>query len=236
MLDSARCFLFFLAAGVFLQIPMGTPAYSQSFLMGSAGRVDASSINRVLAAGDVPTLPEAYLSYGGGGQMRLGRVVIGGAGHRLRGFTNAGATSSTTLTGGTYGVLHVGYVVARGGRWRIYPTTSLGGGRLTMEIAQGIGPDADAALREPAQRTRFEGRSFLIGLGVAGELDIPGILAVVKVEAGYMTAPVDHPLTADGVHLQGAPDLTARGPYIRIGIGGGVGALIVGEIIGALFS
>lgn len=211
-------------------------AHAQSFVHGGGGAIDASALNEALNARGLPSVPAGYLSYGAGGHGRIGRLIVGGAGHVLRGFDRAEGTASASLNGGTYGFFDIGYVVARGDRWRLYPLASVGGGTLRAEIAQNVGPHFDDALDDPGHRTRFEAGSFLAGLSLVGEIDIPDWLAVLGVRAGYHVAPASGPLRSDGIELRGAPDLSMSGPYIRISFGGGVGALIIGELIGSLFS
>lgn len=211
-------------------------AHAQPFVHAGGGVIDASDLNAALEARGLPGLPEAYLTYGAGGHGRIGRFVVGGAGHRLRGFTRAENGTSTAFDGGTYGFIDVGYIVARGDRWRLYPLASVGGGSLRVEVVQDVGQRFDDALDDPGRRTRFEAGSFLVGLSLVGEWRIPDWLATVGVRAGYYAAPASSELSADGITLDGAPTVNLSGPYVRVSFGGGVGALIVGEVIGSLFS
>lgn len=211
-------------------------ARAQPFIHGGGGTIDASALNDALNARDLPSVPAAYLSYGAGGHGRIGRLIVGGAGHALRGFTRAEGGASASLNDGAYGFFDIGYVMARGDRWRLYPLVSVGGGTVQIEVAQNVGPGFEDAIDDPGRRTRFETGGFLVGLSLAGEVNIPDWLAVLGVRVGYYAAPASGSLRSDGIELQNAPDLSMRGPYVRISFGGGVGALIVGELIGSLFS
>lgn len=212
------------------------PAAAQPFIHGGGGVIDASDLNAALRAQGVPAVPEGYLTYGAGGHGHVGRFVIGGAGHTLRGFTRVENGSSTRLDGGAYGFVDVGYVVAEGDRWRLYPLASVGGGSVRVEVVQDVGRRFDDAIDAPPRRTRLEAGSFLVGASLVGEWRIPDWLAVVGVRAGYYAAPAAGTVHADGVALDAAPTLAPSGPYVRLSFGGGVGALIVGEVLGSLFS
>lgn len=161
------------------------------------------------------------LSVGGSGYGIVGgRLLVGGAGHRLLasggGFSRNGASA-----GGNYGLFTVGYLFRPAAQVRVYPQLGFGAGNLDVDIEQGTQRFGEALI-DPARGASFEKRTYLVRLGGGLEYRIGtsgGGDLLVGLQIGYLFSPGESVDTngnvADGL------EASMQGPFFRLTFGGG---------------
>lgn len=163
-----------------------------------------------------------YFSLGGSGYGVVGgRLLIGGAGHRLLasggGFERDGASADAR-----YGLFTVGYLFRPASQFYAYPQVGFGAGNLDVEIeedARGF----DESLNDPSEGASYEKRTFLLRLGGGLEYRIGtsgGGSLLVGLEAGYLF-PVGESVDTNGNFARGL-DASMQGPFVRLTFGGGL--------------
>jgi len=195
------------------------------FIFG-ANRVDFGGLNDKLKAKGFEELEARSLILGGGGYGISGRVVLGGEG---AGF--AQDVSSDTLkasVGGGYGFFDVGYVVYSKGGLRVFPLLGIGGGGISLKIAEkGDVPTFDQVLDDPGREVRLSAGGFLFQLALGVDYFIPvggdengkgGLFFGLR--AGYVFSPAKADWKMEDRDVLGGPDVRLTGPYVCLMFGG----------------
>jgi hypothetical protein len=190
--------------------------------------INLSSLNTKLESKGYPKVSNNFISLGGGGHFTIKRFIIGGEGHGFfsKETQNIGYRASI---GGGYGFFNVGYLVYHTKGLSVYPLLGLGGGAISLELAEkGISPSFDDLLSNPRGQSVVSVGGFLVNLAVG--LDY--FLALGRSERGeggldfglrlgYIFSPLMGSWRMSGVAVSGGPSVAPTGPFIRLTIGGG---------------
>jgi hypothetical protein len=192
-------------------------------------RLGMDDLNTALAGGGLPTMDEDVLTLGGAGYGARGRFLIGGEGHALTGRkeTTPGGARELAVSGG-YGMFRIGYLVVTGDAFDIYPLFGIGGGGMSLKIAERGAPTFDQVIADPETSSTLSTTVFVLDVAAAANFRITmsdnedgvgGFL--LGVQAGYSFTPAQSGWTLDGTNdVAGGPDLRIQGPYVRLSIGG----------------
>lgn len=162
-----------------------------------------------------------FFSVGGSGYGVVGgRLLVGGAGHRLfasgGGFGREGASADAR-----YGLFTVGFLFRPAPHLYAYPQVGFGAGNLDVEIGEDA-QEFDGSLDDPGQGASYERRTFLFRLGGGLEYRVRtsgGGSLLVGLEAGYLF-PAGESVDTNG-NFVGGLDASLQGPFVRLTFGGG---------------
>ena len=232
--------LFFI--GLFVSV---LTLYSISFAQGKAGKsgggmgyfavgmnlFNLNTLNSRLTEHGYPEFSGHLLSIGGGGHAIVGKLVIGGEGQGLSGEEKSVRVNSqpfkSSLSGG-FGLFDLGYLVYSKNGLNLYPLLGIGGGGITLKIAEDSSPSFDDVLSHPNRSVEliYGGFVFNLSLGVdyfikmAQEEEGFGGF-VLGLRAGYMLTPFTHNWKMDEHDIGSGPDVGLNGFFIRMTLGGG---------------
>jgi len=158
--------------------------------------LDLDGLNSDLLAAGLPRLEQDHLTLGGAGYGSSGRFLIGGEGHALIGEDETTADGSRQLSpSGGYGLFRIGYLAFSRSQLDVYPLLGIGGGGMSLTIAERSAPTFDDVLADPERAARLSTGMFLLDLGVGanyrvavGDDDEEGGF-LVGLQAGYTFAP-----------------------------------------------
>jgi hypothetical protein len=192
-------------------------------------RLDMDDLGAALGAAGLPTMDEDFLTLGGAGYGTRGRFLIGGEGHALLGRKEVtpGGARELTASGG-YGMFRVGYLAVARDAFDVFPLFGIGGGGMSLKIAERSAPTFDEVLTDPETSSTLSTAVFVLDVAAAANFRITmsdnddgvgGFL--LGVQAGYSFTPAQSGWTLDGINdVAGGPDLKIQGPYVRLSIGG----------------
>jgi opacity protein-like surface antigen len=192
-------------------------------------RLDLDDLDSALDGAALPSIGEDFLTMGGAGFASRGRFLFGGEGHAVLGAgeTTAGGGRQLNVSGG-YGMFRVGYLVLTGDAFDVYPLFGLGGGAMSLKIAERFAPTFDQVIADPETSSVLSNAQFVLDVGLGASYRITmsgrenrfgGIL--LGVHAGYSFAPAQSAWSLDGTNdVAGGPDLRIQGPYVRLSVGG----------------
>jgi hypothetical protein len=224
--------------GAMVWTPLGAAAQAEPDEEGNAGRgffqvgymrLSTDDLGAELGAAGLPAMDEDFLTLGGAGYGTRGRFLIGGEGHALLGRkeTTPGGARQLTVSGG-YGLFRLGYLAVTRDAFDVYPLFGIGGGGMSLKIAERGAPTFDQVIADPETSSTLATAVFVLDVAAAANFRITmsenedgvgGFL--LGVQAGYSFAPAQSGWTLDGTNdVAGGPDLKIQGPYVRLSIGG----------------
>ena len=191
--------------------------------------LDLDELNASLTAAGLPALDASVPAWGGSGYGIVGKFHFGAVGHG--GLDPAAVVGSRRASlGGGYGIARVRYEALALGGLRVYPAVGVGGGAMTLEIAELDTPSFDDVLADPSRSSSLSTGGFIVlnaGLGIDYRFQVQqrsdggGWGFVLGVEGGYLYSPGDTSWELDGINeVMGGPDLGIRGFYVWFSIGG----------------
>lgn len=220
----------------------GLPGGRGAFQVGFQGS-DLDALNTRLVGAGLPSFDDGFVTLGGFGLGRVGRVLIGGEGHGLlpREEDSADGDLRTRLTGG-YGLFNLGYLAHSGRRLDVYPILGIGGGGMSLEIIERSAPTFDDVLADPARSSRLTSGTFLVSAALGADLRLGGADRrtrrdrrrhddddddghrgglLVGIRAGWLWAPGDTDWELDTLNdVSNGPAAGPEGLYVRVSIGG----------------
>jgi len=225
--------------GMVITAPVGAAAQEEQVETGVDGgrgffqvgymRLSLDDLNTPLAGAGLPSMDEDFLTLGGAGYGARGRFLIGGEGHALLGRTETtpGGARQLTVSGG-YGMFRVGYLAVTRDAFDVYPLFGIGGGGMSLKIAERGAPTFDQVIADPETSSTLATAMFVLDVAAAANFRITmgenedGVGGfVLGVQAGYSFSPAQSGWTLDGTNdVAGGPDLRIQGPYVRLSIGG----------------
>jgi len=203
----------------------------RGYFMFGGSILDIKDLNSRLESKGYSKFSDNLFSLGGGGHGIINRVIIGGEGHGLFGGEKesaiSGETYKTSLAVG-YGFFDIGYILYSKGDLNIYPFLGLGGGGISVKIAEREAPSFDEVLDNPKRSANLSSGGFLLNLALgvdyllklAEDENGEGGL-VFGLRMGYTFTPIKGDWQMDGIDVSGGPEVGITGPYIRFMIGGG---------------
>lgn len=160
-----------LIAAVLLLLPASSVGQQEERRVGGAGFfvIGAQSLpldllGDAMASADLGRPEAQAISLGGGGHGRFGRVRFGGEGHALL-VSTPSTRGVHTEVGGGYGLLTLGYDVRPEGRIALSPIVGVGGGAITVHVADDSGFTFHDALRDPGREAQLHRAAVLGSLG-----------------------------------------------------------------------
>jgi len=198
------------------------------YAMFGMGMLDIENLNTRLQASGYGSISDNFSSFGGGGHAIVDRFIIGGEGNVLLGKETSSGEYKFSMTA-SYGFFNLGYIIYRIQDLNIYPLLGIGGGGISLKIAeQGTAPAFDEILENPRRSSELSTSAFLINLAIGAdyllelgkkEKERGGL--VFGLRAGYTFALFKDDWYMNENQVPGAPELGITGPYIRFMFGGG---------------
>lgn len=210
------------------KIKVITKEGGRGYFMFGGSAIEIKDLNSRLEAQGYSKISDNFFSFGGGCHRIIGRVIIGGEGHRLIGKEVTSKNYKTSLEAG-YGFFNLGYIVYSTEKLKVYPLVGLGGGRMTLNIVEkGTSPSFDDVLNNPRRGVELSTGSFLLNFALGADYllrfdkDEKGEGGLIfGLRLGYIFAPSRGDWKMGEVDIFGAPDASITGPYIRLMIGCG---------------
>ncbi len=198
------------------------------YAMFGTGTLDIEALNTRLQESGYGSMSDNFTSFGGGGHAIVDRLIIGGEGHALLGKDMSSGEYKFSMAAG-YGFFNVGYIIYRIQDLNIYPLLGIGGGGISLKIAeQGTAPTFNEILENPRKSSELSTSAFLINFAIGAdyllelgkkEKERGGL--VFGLRAGYTFALFKDDWYMNENQVPGAPELGISGPYIRFMFGGG---------------
>lgn len=203
----------------------------RGYFMFGGSILDIDGLNSRLESKGYSKFSDNLFSLGGGGHGMINRVIIGGEGHGLFGgekeSTISGETYKTSLTVG-YGFFNMGYILYSMDDLNIYPILGIGGGGMSVKIAEREAPSFDEVLDNPRRISTLSSGGFLIKLALGADYllklaeDESGEGGLIfGLQIGYTFTPIKGDWQMGEIDVSGGPEVGITGPYIRFMIGGG---------------
>lgn len=206
-----------------LDVFQGAKAYYQpgfSFL-------DTGPLNQAITPAGYPNYSNTFITQGGGVQVMLDRIVIGGSGFGLSGFRATSGKGETLAVSGGYGLLNLGYVIYRQKQFSLYPMIGIGSGGIKVSASEALnklfGFSATSDVYE------MQSSQIVMDLGLAADYLIDfnadrrnatGLSVGLKL--GYVFVPSPPQWEAGGRAVGGAlPSASVQGPYFSLSLGAG---------------
>ena len=213
---------------VLLSAAVRTPALwaqesGRGYLQLGIQEVDLDELNARLAPYGVPTLDEGFLTFGGGGQFEIGRLLLGGEGHVLMEQSETVSGFERQLSGGT-GFFDVGFILIRESNARAYAILGLGAGGLVLETWERSLPSFEEVLADPRRGSALAVGSFMAQLSVGADYiaRLSSDYAMnLGFRAGYSLAPGTDDWRLNGTDVPGGPEVAMEGLFVRLSIGAG---------------
>lgn len=197
---------------------------SGHFALGSV-RLELDELNGLLSSNGLPTVESSALSFGGGGYMVRGRLVLGGEGH---GFLLGDETTADGLTGvrvgGGFGVFVAGMELRPSRTLRVQPRFGIGGGGHSLQIGLRDIPRLDDVLADPGRGVTLSHGGLVRTLGIRIERNMGGTEGggpVFGFEFGRINGVGSWKWASEWGDVTRGPSHPFEGTYVRGTIGGG---------------
>lgn len=195
--------------------------------------VDIKGLNARLNAFGYPSFDDTYVTFGGGGHVMVGKLMLGGEGTALlQPGDNVMGNFRTSLSG-FYGGITLGYQLYSSGSFLIYPQLGLGGGGMILKIMERSSPTFDEVLNNPRRGAELSSMGFVMDLGLGARYLVlfregarHGLSLGLR--AGYTFSFSDRRWRLNRIEVPGGPSGSFTGYYVRLMLGGG-GARMHGE-------
>jgi hypothetical protein len=189
------------------------------FAVGTNVMLGTSDLRDRLASAGYVAPGAGAVSFGGGGYggVRNG-LIFGGEGHGLTTATRISDGREVRIGGG-YGLVTVGYMLQPAPQLRVYPQIGLGLGGVSLSITTEDAEQFDDILDQPRRSSEITQGNLLASVQGGAEYRFGGFM--IGLQAGYLIAPVITDWSLGDTQLEGGPDATFSGPFVRLLIGGG---------------
>lgn len=203
---------------------IGRGYFQAGFMM-----LDLDDLNASLSDAGYPALDDRFLTLGGAGYGSRGRLLIGGEGLGILGQEETTTDGSHNLSvNGGMGLFRLGYLAFTDEGFELFPSLGIGGGGMSLKIAERSSPSFDDVLGDPGRSSTLTTGMLLVdaslGLNyrfVTGSDDGRAHGILLGVEGGYTYSPWDSGWDLDGVNdVAGGPELRIEGFHVRVSIGG----------------
>ncbi len=179
--------------------------------------LDFGKLNDHFEGMGMPGLDKQFLSFGGGGQLVIRDVVLGGEGGVLFNQSQRNLRYTTTMGGG-YGLARIGFVVYDTRSFLVYPMVGMGAASLDLEVTDHDGGGYKITKASVSRFLTEVSVGLQYGAGGRGKFTQFGL------QAGYAFTPTAAWAVSDQTHdtdLGMLPDVGFRGPFVRFTIGFG---------------
>lgn len=199
----------------------GAKAYYQpgfSFL-------DTNSLNQLIAPAGYANYSNTFLTQGGGAQVILDRIVIGGSGFGLSGFRAASGKGETLAVSGGYGLLNLGYVIVRQKNFSLYPMIGIGSGGVKINSSEALNKLFSFTSNSDVFELQSSQIVMDIGLGADYLIDFNADRKLatgldVGLKLGYVFVPSPPQWESAGRPVGGSvPNLNTQGVYLSLSLG-----------------
>jgi hypothetical protein len=192
----------------------------------SGARPDLGPLSGALERSGYPGLPGSYITVGGGGHASIGRLILGGEGHRLASRGNVSSAWKTSLSG-SCGFFDIGYVLYARPGLSVYPLFGIGAGSMTLKITPRGSASFEDVLENPGRGSYLQKSGFLMQVALGADRWLGSARGggrggfFVGLRAGYAFAPAGGSWELEGTEAAAGPRTSWAGPYIRLVIGAG---------------
>jgi hypothetical protein len=191
--------------------------------IGSA-RLGLTELNESRTANGRPAFSENVSTFGMSGQVRFGRLLLGGGGETALPQRELSPGWISKISFGSM-TLDAGMALIDRPRIRVYPTISVGIRKTKMQMERIGDFTYDDGMQDPARGVSLSSRSALAGAGIVVETYVSSRLTgefSIGLRTGVMS-PVGNPATSAGERsVSGTPRETS-GRYLRLSIGKPIG-------------
>lgn len=231
---------FWMISGSWTMAQNDTTRHAPSAKNGGSGYIslgyqvlEVDPVNQRLqqAPPEYTTLPDRFVSFGGGGHVLLNSWLIGGEGHGFSGSRSAPHSYRVNVDGG-YGFFNLGYRFSRLGLIDIAPIVGVGGGSVEMTLSSSLNnPSFNEITAMPERQSTLTSSSFLVKVSTelsheirrgsktkeSGSTDI----LTLHLRAGYIFGPLSDKWEMNGETVSDGPSSGLKGAFFRISVGFG---------------
>ncbi|HEY9842770.1 MAG TPA: hypothetical protein V6D23_20055 [Candidatus Obscuribacterales bacterium] len=189
--------------------------------------LDTGALNQSIAPSGYANYSGTFLSQGGGVQVILDRIVIGGSGYSLNGFRTASGKGDTLGVSSGYGLLNLGYVIFKEQNFSLYPILGIGSGSVRLSSSEALNKLFGFVSSSDVFDLQSSQVVLDLGLGADYLLDFNGDPnhasgLLVGLKLGYVFVPSPPQWESGGRPVGGSvPNLNAQGPYLSLSLGVG---------------
>ncbi len=207
--------------------PFFSPKVGNLYFLGGVGFHDLDGLNRRLDDAGYAELDSPTLSLGGGTDMSIGRLIVGGELQWLRNVgTEATRGDVRADISAKYWLFRVGVDLAKWRGLRVYPLLGIGTGVNKFTVSTESGASFDDVLDTPTRDVRMTQRGLLLdaSLGIdyrfkVRETEYKSSFFTVGLRGGYLFAPYSTGWDTGSAEISGGPDLITSGPTAQLLIG-----------------
>ena len=203
------------------------PFVGNLYFLGGVGFHDTGPINSRLDAAGFSEVGDPALSLGFGGDVSIGRLILGTEWHWLQ---NVGTESSRDAFRAdmktNLWLARIGVDLAKWRGLRVYPLFGIGVGSTTIRISQEQGASFDDVLATPNREVRMTQTGLLLdaSLGIDYRFTVRDTeektrFFTLGVRGGYLFAPYSRGWETAAAEISGGPDLMTSGPTVQLMIG-----------------
>ena len=192
-----------------------------AFLSAGVARVSTAELDDWLGARGYPTHGRTATTVGLGGSRVLASGVM--LGLEAQGFIIGSDEygDGEMGLGAGYATLGLAYAVDATSRVRVYPRVGLGAGGMALWMEAADTLDFEDVLEDqtaaPPRAPNLARDGVVLDLGIGAELLPPGGSGLlVGVRAGWLTGPFTDTWEMYEHSVNGGPDASLNGPYVRI--------------------
>lgn len=187
--------------------------------------LDTNALNQAIAPASYSNYSGTFLSQGGGIQVILDRIIIGGAGYSLNGFRTSSSQGQTLGVTSGFGVFNLGYVLWRDQNFSLYPILGVGSGSTRLTSSEAL--NKLFSFNSSTDVFDMQSSQIILDLGLGADylLDFNGDPQhasglLVGLKLGYIFVPSPPQWEAGGKPVGGSiPNLNSQGPYVSISLG-----------------
>ena len=186
---------------------------------------DTNALNQAIAPAGYGNYSGTFLSQGGGFQIVLDRIILGGSTFSQSGFRTASSQGQTIGVSSGYGLLNLGYVLWQEKNFSLYPILGIGSGSSKISSSESLAKLF--TFNSTTEVNELSSSQIIMDLGLGADylLDFNGDPAhasglLVGLKLGYVFVPSPPQWEMGGKPFGGSiPNLNSQGPYLSISLG-----------------
>jgi opacity protein-like surface antigen len=203
------------------------PVVGNLYFLGGVGFHDTGPLNSRFDDGGFSEIKDPSLSLGIGGDISIGRLILGTEWHRLVNVgTDVARDDFRADIKTRYWLARLGVDLVKWRGLRVYPLFGIGTASTTIRISEEQGADFDAVLATPNRETRMTQHGLLLDASLGAdyrflvrENDEKKRFFTVGLRGGYMFSPHSRGWETAAAEISGGPDLMTTGPTVQLLIG-----------------
>lgn len=217
--------------------PGGTFPYATFFFATGGSYATTGELNTRLDSAKYFAVSNDAISYGGGGRISFGRMILGGE-FAMTDFGEEGnpVSGRTSALRSNFYLAQVGYSWYAGRHLNVYPMLGIGAGRMVVTLSDrngggkppaGVDPTFTEVVLHPNYSSKLDATYLLFEPSIGLDWLVLRSLAdrtglTIGARMGRKMAPNRAAWHLDGGKVVGGPDIGPDGPWLRVTVGIGI--------------